>query len=85
MDILDALNLPDLKLHILYNEACRQRTLDLLNHAKAWNPKSHQGEIEAYLKIHGDYTFGFYEDERKKLFGALNGRHRKNSSNKPTA
>ena len=72
MNILDALNLPAQKLHIFYNEAHRQRTLDLLIYAKAQNPKACENEIQDSLRIHGKYTQGFYDNELDRLFMDMN-------------
>ncbi len=72
MNILVALNLPNQKLHILYNEAHRQRTLDLLIYAKAQNPKECKNEIQDSLRIHGSYTAGFYDNELDRLLMDMN-------------
>lgn len=70
VDFYDALNLPEQKLQILYNESRRQRMLDLIVYAKAFGGgEKLQEEIQDTLSIHGDYTEGFYEDELNRLFG----------------
>lgn len=70
IDFFDALNLPEQKLHILYNESRRQRILDLIVCAKAFGGGDKlQEEIQDTLSIHGDYTEGFYDDELNRLFG----------------
>ena len=51
----------------MYNEATRQRTLDLIYASKA-SGGAKKEEISGALKIHGDYTDGFYDKERLKLF-----------------
>ena len=61
--------LPEQKLHLLYNEARRQRTLDMIVYAKAFGAKDLADEVSDGLAIHGDYTDGFYDQELNKLFG----------------
>jgi hypothetical protein len=72
MSILDALKLPKQKLYIFYNEAHRQRTLDLLIYSKAQNTKACTDEIQDSLRIHGKYTDGFYDNELDRLFMDMN-------------
>jgi hypothetical protein len=67
MDIEKALLLPDTKMIIYYNEARRQRALDLITAAKAWNAGEHKNEIDESLHIHGQYTDGFYEEQLDRL------------------
>ena len=53
------------KRKILFNEAMRQRALDAIFLSYGFNGEN--DVIENLLKIHGSYTAGFYEDERKKF------------------
>jgi len=70
--LMEALHLGERKLIILFNEARRQRALDLLGLRLAvWGERKDLGDLEAALKAHGAYTEGFYEEERHKLLGAL--------------
>jgi len=74
VDLYEALQMPRSKLAILYNEAQRQRALDIIAMSQAFGGgKDVQRHIDELLKIHGDYTEGFYEQEfaalKKKFMG----------------
>lgn len=67
----EALELDDRRLAILYNEAQRQRTLDVVDIATGSNPpKNLNMKIDKAMKVHGHYTEGFYEGELNKLAGS---------------
>jgi len=61
--------LPRWKLDILFNEASRQRALDVIQMSAIFNIK--ESGIESILKVHGNYTEGFYENELNNLMGAM--------------
>ena len=70
----EAIGLPEFKLQILYNEASRQRALDTISMSQAFGGgKEVQAHLEELLKIHGEYTEGFYEEESAKLKQFLKG------------
>ncbi len=67
--ILDVLELSTNQLTILYNEATRQRWLmahmeRVAHYAKA---NDFSTGYQNAMKIHGQYTEGFYKKEREKL------------------
>ncbi|RLE61933.1 MAG: hypothetical protein DRJ47_11470 [Thermoprotei archaeon] len=71
VDLFAALRMPDMKLDVLYNEALRQRALDMLTIAVGSNYSENKGVVEKALKIHGVYTEGFYKQELARLREAV--------------
>ena len=72
--MLEALHLPTFTLQILFNEARRQRAIDVgLISMGVWGTKESKEQLEKDLKVHGPYTEGFYEEERKRLMEVLGG------------
>ena len=70
--------MPEGQLNVLWNEARRQRTLDMIAlRGAVWGGKEVCEALEDGLKAHGPYTEGFYEEERKRLKEALGGARRK--------
>ena len=57
---------------ILFNEAMRQRAIDtnFMNVAFNGNKKAFS-HLEQLTKIHGAYTEGFYDEERKRFEGFI--------------
>ena len=68
MPLIEVLRLGKIKRKILYNEAMRQRALDsvFISYAFGGDDKT-SDYIEDLLKVHGSYTEGFYEEERKRF------------------
>lgn len=67
MSVLDALDLPQGRLQILYNEAERQRWMNAAVIARANGDKSFNKDYQKVLKGHGEYTEGFHEEELNAL------------------
>lgn len=65
---MEVLKLDEGRLTILFNEAMRQRALDasFMNIAFSGDRKG-ADYLESLMKIHGGYTKGFYEAERKRF------------------
>ena len=65
----EAIELEDRKLDVLYNEAYRQRMLDVQTVAMGSNPPKNLNQtLQKAMKCHGPYTEGFHEEEMNKLF-----------------
>jgi len=69
VDLFAAISFPAVKLQILYNEAKRQRMLDSVDQARAWGLKS--DDVDKAMKIHGNYTDGFHEEQLEALFARM--------------
>jgi len=54
---------------VLFNEASRQRALDVMHMSAILNMKD--SNLEELLKVHGSYTEGFYDNELDGLMGAM--------------
>lgn len=70
------MDLPESRLDILYNEANRQRWLSASVVRTANYAKNFDREFQKAIKVHGNYTDGFHDDELQRLkqkLGTQNG------------
>lgn len=65
MPLTEVLSYGDFKLGVLYNEAERQRAVDAVYGGMSFS--GDDGYFDKVMKIHGAYTKGFYENERKQF------------------
>jgi hypothetical protein len=66
--------LADGKLGVLFNEACRQRLLDV--QAMSNLIEADKLYIERVMKVHGAYTEGYYENQLSSLMERISGKIR---------